>query len=50
MLDALPDETFVRLVGTNLHFIGRSQVQKKSLKRKTGKKKTESKVNKMMYA
>ncbi len=50
MLDILPDETFVRLINPNLHFIGRSQVQKKSLKRKTGKRKTESKVNEIMYA
>ncbi len=50
MLDALPDETFVRLINPNLHFIGRSSVQKKSLKRKAGKKKTEKKVNEMMYA
>lgn len=50
MLDVLPDETFVRLINPNLHFVGRSSVQKKSLKRKTGKRKTESKVNRMMYA
>ena len=50
MLEALPDETFVRLINPNLHFIGRSSVQKKSLKRKTGKKKTESKANEIMYA
>jgi len=49
MLDVLPDETFVRLINPNLHFIGRSQVQKKALKRKTGKKKNESNVNEMMY-
>jgi len=47
MLDILPDETFVRLINPNLHF---SQVQKKSLKRKTGKRKTESKANEIMYA
>lgn len=47
-LEILPDKTYIRLLRQDFHFVGRSPVQKKSLKRK-GKKREKRDYEGMMY-
>lgn len=47
-VEVLSDKKYIRLLRQDFHFVGRSPVQKKSLKRK-GKKREEKEYNGMMY-
>ena len=47
-IEVLPNKSYIRLIRQDFHFVGRSPVQKKSLKRKS-KKKQENDYEGMMY-